>query len=416
MLKRIHVHDLTLGMFIHEFCGSWMEHPFWRTRFLLTSAQDLQRIRATTIQEVWIDTTRGRDTAAGAAAVTRDQASADAQALLEQSQQLAAQAAAPPLAPTTMAQELQQAIAICSGTRAAVADMFHAARMGQAVDVAATPRLVDGISTSMARNPHALISLARLKTANEYTYMHSVAVCALMVALARQIGLDEATTRLAGQAGLLHDLGKARVPQQLLDKPGKLTDAEFDVVRRHPVAGHELLAGSGLHPQVLDACLHHHEKIDGSGYPHRQAGAGISLLARMAAVCDVYDAITSDRPYKRGWDPALALHRMAEWSRSHFDNLLFQAFVKAIGIYPVGALVRLQSERLGVVVAQSEGALLAPHVKVFFSTRTGRRIPEELVDLAQQRAGDRIAAREDPRHWPFGDLAQLWSGRPSLRW
>ena len=177
-----------------------------------------------------------------------------------------------------------------------------------------------------------------------------------------------------------------------------------------------LKEGGSVEDAVLDACRHHHEKMDGSGYPGKLKGDEISLIARMTAICDVYDAITSDRPYKSGWDPAESLRRMAEWTKGHFDPRLFQAFVKSIGIYPVGSLVRLTSGRIGVVMEQGQQSLTSPKVKVFFSTKSDLRIPPEVVDLAAPGCAEKIVAREDPDKWKFPDLNQLWSGFAGQAW
>jgi HD-GYP domain-containing protein (c-di-GMP phosphodiesterase class II) len=289
--------------------------------------------------------------------------------------------------------------------------MFEEARMGNAVDAGNALQVVEEISDSVARNPGALISLARLKTADDYTYMHSVAVCAMMVALAKQLGLDEKQTRLAGIAGLMHDLGKAAMPNDVLNKPGKLSDAEFAVIKGHPQAGYELLlTGTNVDPVTLDVCLHHHEKVDGSGYPKGLKGDQISLMAKMGAVCDVYDAITSNRPYKAGWDPAESMRRMAEWTNGHFDARVFQAFVKSLGIYPIGSLVKLSSGHLAVVVEQTGRSLTMPLVKVFYSTKSELRITPRIIDLSTTGATEKILSREDPDKWSFPDLKELWSG------
>jgi HD-GYP domain-containing protein (c-di-GMP phosphodiesterase class II) len=287
--------------------------------------------------------------------------------------------------------------------------MFQQARMGRAIDSERAGALVNEISASVLRNPGALISVARLKTVDDYTYMHSVAVCALMIALGRQLDLAEPEIREAGLAGLLHDVGKMAIPLAILNKPGKLTGEEFALVQSHPVAGHRMLSeGGGASAASLDVCLHHHEKVDGSGYPDRLRGNAISLYARMGAVCDVYDAITSDRPYKRGWDPSEALHKMAEWKDGHFDDRIFGAFVKSLGIYPVGSLVRLQSGRLAVILEQTDKSLVTPIVKAFFSTRSQARIAPVLIDLSRPGSSDGIASREDPEKWGFPDLSTLW--------
>ena len=390
-------------MHLHELCGSWMDHPFWRSKFTLTDPEDIRRILESGIVEVWIDTDKGLDVPEAAKAETEESAT-DLLMKAEVAQHLKA------TGPASMSEELQRAAMICAKAKKAVVSMFQEVRMGNAISAGAAGELVEEISSSVLRNPGALISLARLKTADDYTYMHSVAVCALMVSLARQLGLDENEVREAGMAGLLHDLGKALMPMAVLNKPGKLTDDEFRIIKGHPVEGHRLLVeGKTYSDIVLDVCLHHHEKVDGSGYPDRLGGDSISLFAKMGAVCDVYDAITSNRPYKAGWGPAESLRKMTEWSKGHFDERVFQAFIKSIGIYPVGSLVMLSSSRLAVVVEQSEKSLLAPRVKVFFSTKSQTYIVPELIDLSRPSATEKITSHEDAAKWGIKNLDELWT-------
>lgn len=421
MLIRIHTKQLRLGMHVHELCGSWMDHPFWRGAFMLDNPKDLKTILATGIKEVWIDDAKGLGVDDGlkettvAAEVETTLTHADTPPQPDKPEQPETPRNKPQRVDT--AKEAARALIVCSQSKQAVSSMFHEARMGKALNTEDGLPIVEEISASVMRNPGALIGLARLKNKDDYTYMHSVAVCALMVSLARQLGLDDAQTRQAGLAGLLHDIGKMMIPLDILNKPGKLTDEEFMVVKSHPAEGHKmLLEGQGVNDTTLDVCLHHHEKTDGSGYPERLHDAQISLHAKMGAVCDVYDAITSNRPYKNGWEPAEALRKMAEWSKGHFDPGIFQAFVKSIGIYPVGSLIKLESNRLGVVVEQSEKSLLQPKVKVFFSIKSDSRIAPEILDLSKPLCKDKIVSHENPAKWHFPDIQELWSGQAAASW
>lgn len=399
-------------MHIDGFCGTWMEHPFWRNHFVLTDPKDIERVLASSIQEVWIDTSQGKDVATGETSL--------AQAASAEQVAQAIQHASEPMRDTTpvsTASEYTRAAQICAKAKHAVTAMFQEARLGNAVDTELAGQLVQEISDSVLRNPGAIINLARLKNADEYTYMHSVAVCALMIALGRKLELDETQVQLLGMAGLLHDLGKAVMPMDVLNKPGSLTDAEFNIIKSHPAQGYQLLLDAHtVDPVVLDVVLHHHEKMNGTGYPQQKKGDDISLYARMGAVCDVYDAITSNRPYKKGWDPAESLKKMAEWTNGHLDPQVFQVFVKSLGIYPTGSLVRLSSGRIGVVTEQNHGTLLKPLVKVFFSTKSDMRIPPEVVNLAAPGCKEKIVERENPDTWRFPDLNELWSGMPLISW
>lgn len=307
MLKKITREQARIGMYVHQLCGSWYAHPFWQRAFLIRDAAMLARIHGGEVKEMWIDTSKGIGIGDGHA----------------------------------------EAVELVARSRAAVSRLFEAASQAAAQlpdslpsalpdAVSSALPVVEDIIGSITHHPGAMLSLVRLRSSDDYTYMHSVAVCALMVALAKHMGMEAGAVRECGLGGLLHDIGKAVVPSDILNKPDRLSKAEFEAVKLHPVAGHALLcAAGGLPAVVTDICLHHHERYDGQGYPSGQAGAAISLEARMGAVCDVYDAITSHRPYKAPWSPPDALRRMADWTRDgHFDPAVFAAFVRCLGITP----------------------------------------------------------------------------------
>lgn len=402
MLKRIPVAELRLGMFVHSLCGPWLAHPLWRTRFRLDDPALLARLRDSGIAECLIDPERGLDVAP------------------------AVESAAPPPAatpepptpaaprPVSLEAEARQAARLCALAREQVASLHEEARLGRALDVEGCVPLVDEIAASMQRNAGALLGMVRLKAHDDYTFMHSVAVCTLMVVLARRLDHDEAQVREAGLAGLLHDVGKARIPLEVLNKPGRLDAAEFQLVQQHPQLGAQMLRDSGTaSAMAIDVCLHHHERPDGGGYPDRLAGDALSLHARMGAICDVYDAITSNRPYKAGWSPDESIARMAAWTREgKFDAALFRAFVDCVGIYPVGSLVRLKSQRLAVVIEHHPHAPTTPRVKVFYSIRAQMQQPPEDLDLSHPACGERIVARESNRQWKFPFLDALVSAAP----
>jgi HD-GYP domain-containing protein (c-di-GMP phosphodiesterase class II) len=400
MLKRISVSDLRVGMYLHELGGAWLDHPFWRASFKIEDAQSLRKICASGICEAWIDTAKGLDVVGG---VTEAEAAAE----VELDLQLGATSVAPPQRKATEA-EVAKAAEVCARAVAEVGSIFNEARMGKAIQAETLLPVANQIAASVERNPGVLSALLRLRRQDTYTYMHSVSVGALMVGLGRQLGLDASLLPELGLAGLLHDIGKVGIELELLNKKGRLTDEEFDRLREHAPYGHRLLLKGKASEIALNVTRHHHERADGSGYPDRLTGAGIDLHARMAAVCDVYDATTSNRPYKDAWPPAYALRKMAEWSRSQYDTSVFHAFVRTVGIYPVGTLVRLKSGYLGVVVDQNENALLTPRVKVFFAIAKGHRVPVKIVDLPED--GDEILSHEDPAIWGIEDLHALWSG------
>lgn len=401
MIVGIAVNELRLGMYLYKLDVFWLKHPLVGNEMLLTYETQIKVIQNSGVREVWIDLSRGRgvDVKTG---IVENVVLPEAEAPSGyQSPEVDRDQ------PVTLRGEMAQAQKICLAAKGPVMDMFSDARMGKTIDANSTLPLVNDIAGSLSRHPAALLSVVRLKSHDDYTYLHSVAVCALMLSLAAQLKLDQHQTKRAGMAGLLHDVGKAAVPLTILNKPARLTEEEFEEMKIHPVAGAEILRISGADADLQDVALHHHEKINGTGYPHGLRGNAISLLARMASICDVYDAVTSDRPYKAGWNPASAMHQMANW-HGHFDRKLLHSFVKAVGIYPVGSLVRLSNGLLGVVTEPGEHSLLQPKVCIFWSLNSGKRLTPYEVDLASQHASESIVGPEEAGHWPGIDVNALW--------
>ncbi|MBV8623049.1 MAG: HD-GYP domain-containing protein [Herbaspirillum sp.] len=387
MLKKIKVEDLVLGMYFCGFEAAWLDHPFWKNKFLLKNDADLKQAHASGIAYCWIDISKGLDVG-----LEEDEDEDEEVTALADAPAAPAPASEPPPAPAIDA-TLLDAVALRETAKKATKAMFSEARMGRVLDMDRCVSVVEDIAGSVFQSPNGMLSVLRLKLADEYTYLHSVAVCALMVALGRTLGMDEKSCREAGLGGFLHDVGKAFIPHELLNKPGKLTEDEFTLIKKHPELGYKYLSQDPNVPDYArDVCLHHHEKIDGNGYPQALRSGSISLYARMAAICDVYDALTSDRPYKRAWDPAEAISTMATWT-GHFDRAMFLAFVKTLGIYPVGSIVKLESGRSGFVIRQNAQDLTRPVLKVFRYNDDMQVSDTEILDLLATPEADTIVAR-----------------------
>jgi HD-GYP domain-containing protein (c-di-GMP phosphodiesterase class II) len=229
-----------------------------------------------------------------------------------------------------------------------------------------------------------------------------------MVSFCNAMGMSKEVIHHAGIGGMLHDIGKMKVPDEILNKPDRLTEREFSVMKCHVVESKKILSQArGISETAITVAAQHHERHDGSGYPLGLKGHEISELGQMAAIVDVYDALTSDRCYHKGMPPTDALRKIYEWSKFHFNPELVQAFMRSIGIYPVGTLVRLESGRLGVVVEQNEKSLISPKVKVFFSTKSNAHIKPEIIDLSRSMGhggADKIVSHESPERWHLDPL------------
>ncbi len=396
MIKRIPASELRVGMYIHELDCDWLSHPFFKNQFKLSSDAQIAKVIDSGIHYVYIDTERGLD-------VPDAPTEEEVRDALQEEMIALATAEQPTIIHASREEEIQRAHAIKGRAQALVRNVMADARLGRAVELEQVDHVVENITESILRNSGAIVGLLTIKNKDDYTFLHSVSVCALLVAFCRTMKLDAETTRLAGMGGLLHDTGKAFVPDAVLNKPGKLTDEEFEIIKRHPRDGYEvLLKTPEVGPIPLDITLHHHERMDGSGYPDKLKPEQIPQLVRMSSIVDVYDAITADRCYHRGMPATDALRKLHEWSAFHFDPVLVQAFIRCVGIYPVGALVRLESGRLGVVMEQNDKNLLQPQLKIVFSTRSNSRVEPYDLDLSRPMGAggaDRIVGHEDPAKW-----------------
>jgi putative nucleotidyltransferase with HDIG domain len=362
VLKRIDIEKVSVGMFL--------EDVFDKDGILLLSAntairseEQITRLRARGVRSVYINVRKGRDIEPGEAGP--DPLIADRE--------------------RAYYEELARARDIHAETAITAREALVAARAGRPFSLNRTRKAAESIVESILRNPDALVSLSQIKGYDEYTYTHSVNVGILVTSLAREMGYEGERLVNIGLGGLLHDIGKMRVPESVLNKPGRYTDIEFKVMKRHPEHGLVIVGErSGVAPLTKVVIAQHHERFDGSGYPKGLAGEGIDQAGVIAAVADVYDALTSDRVYRAAWTPQKALATIFQGCDRDYSRRVVELFTKHLGIYPVGSFVKLKSGEMGVVVRVSRGSLLWPIVLVLFDT-AGRRRAEPLErNLAEQ--------------------------------
>jgi putative nucleotidyltransferase with HDIG domain len=395
MAKKISVEQLKPGMYIADLGADWMDHPFLRNQFPVKDEAMVRRIADAGIRELYIDPAQGLDVAD---APTEHEVHRELEAEMQR-------VAAEPIQIRRVGtrEELGRARVVHGEANKIIHNIMNDVRLGKQVQVEAVEPVVEKMTESILRNSGALLSLCRVKSKDDYTFQHSVSVCALLVAFCRAANLDAETIRLAGIGGLLHDIGKVHVPIKLLNKPDRYTEDEFTRMKNHVVESKKILdATDGISEISVQVAYEHHERHDGSGYAQGLKGEQISRMGRMAAICDVYDAITSDRVYHKGLAPHEALRKIFEWSKFHFDPALVQQFMRATGIYPVGTMVMLESGRIGVVLEQSEVSLLRPLVRVFYDSKRMLYIPPAEVDLAKPEGhggADKILSHETPEKW-----------------
>lgn len=394
MKKKVDVHDLSKGMYVTELDRPWLGTPFLFQGFEIQSDEELAQLRSL-CQHVYV---LNEDTLSGPAvrqtkprtAVTAPKThivihtSLDV-AVTETASRAIPKNGTPPnryTDQTPVEEELQQATEIEKSTRDVLYSILDDVRLGRAVDTPGAKKAVAKMTESIIRNPDALVWLTHLKKKHEYTALHSLRVSVLALALGRHLGYDEERLNILGIGALLHDIGKLRVPIEILDKPGSLTRDEFEIMKQHVPNGMKILENAeGIPPSALEVIGRHHERYSGNGYAFGLQGDAIGEFGLISAIVDTYDAITSDRSYHLSLSAADALKIIYEGRERAYHPWLTEQFIQCMGIFPIGSIVELSTGNIGVVITANRQRRLRPRVAVVLSPEKKPLAPVNILDL-----------------------------------
>lgn len=382
MKVKVDVSQLKKGMYVCELDRPWTETSFLLQGIMIEGIDDISQVQET-CKYVYIDSEKSDESIAANLKSLSSQASTIANYSSGSIEHESAQA---DLEQHTFKKELNIARKLHERTRSYVDQALEDVRLGQAVDTEGAKEIVSEVANSITRSPHALVWLTNMKERDEYTSIHCMNVCVMAVSFGQSLGLSKAELEVLGLGGLLHDLGKMRIPLEILNKPSKLTFEEFEVMKTHPMEGYNMLKEqSDLPSEVLDIVKHHHERRNGKGYPSQLDGDQINNMTRIVAIVDVYDAITSDRCYHDAITPYDALKNMYEWVKEDFDKEMIEQFIKCLGIYPIGSVVELNMGHVGIVVSASEKSKLRPIVMLVLNSKREKFPKPKLVNLAHPK-------------------------------
>lgn len=388
MKIKVYVNELTAGMYVSELDRPWLETPFMFQGFVIQTPEELEQLR-NICAFVFVDGEKSAPDAAHKLYAATNAPNRSAQSRTGGSNTAASKRsnknkqAAAESERKEFYGELQIARQHYKNTYQYIEEALEDVRLGRAVDTKSARELVAELTDSIVRNHNALVWLTNLKERDTYTTTHCINVCILTLSFGRCLGLERDMLDVAGLGALLHDLGKMKVPSDVLNKPGKLTQDEFEIVKGHPVHGFEMLKNEpGLRPEVLDIVRSHHERLDGRGYPDGLEENQIGKLTRMVSIIDVYDAITSDRVYHDGMPPHVAVKNMYNWAPNNFDQRLMEGFIRCIGIYPVGSLVELTTGHVGVVMQTDTKSRLRPVVILVLDSEKQPYKTRKYINLA----------------------------------
>ncbi|MBI3794244.1 MAG: HD-GYP domain-containing protein [Nitrospinae bacterium] len=377
VIKKVRVERLKPGIFIHDFDQGWLEIPFMRRSLMLTDDKMITKILEHGIHEVYIDTSKGDD-------ISDAPTAEEAKAMTEKAVLDISGTEPAKVEESSFVQEIKRAGGIRKEAQTVITNTMESIRNGKQIDHRVVDKVVDDLVDSIFNNSSALLCLNQIRDRDAYTFQHSVSVCTLMTTFCKAMKFKKDLTKQVAVGALLHDLGKMFIPKEILNKPSKLTPSEFDVMKSHVLLARNAFKNyDGISSSAENVIMQHHEKFDGSGYPHKLKGAEISNIGLMGAIVDVYDALTANRCYHDGMSPTEALQKIYEWSTYHFKRDFVEHFIRTLGVYPTGTIVTLSSGFVAVVVETSTKGSTRPKVRVVFNSKSKTPVSPHIdVDLS----------------------------------
>ncbi|WP_026244517.1 HD-GYP domain-containing protein [Dasania marina] len=353
--KKLLIGELKPGMYVSSLDRPWIETPFLMQGFLITNEQDIEDIGKYCLF-VYIDTAASISQAKDLAAAKGCNKETIRQLFPHRKLRSHSDS-------NSIDVELRKARPILETFTHTVSSIFNNAHQHAPIDIAEVRLAITPMVNSIIRNPDACIWLTRLRKSDDYTYQHAISASIWAVALGRHLGLPKADLQTLAIGVTLFDIGKMFLPSELIHKQGRLTDDEFTLIQSHvPLGLEKVIKSGGINNTIKDIIAYHHERYDGTGYPHRLKGDDIPIFARIAAIADCYDAITSTRPYAPAISPVTAIKKLYDWRGHAFQSELIEEFIQAIGIFPAGTLVELSSGEVGVVLAEYRTRRLRPKI------------------------------------------------------
>lgn len=360
--QKVGVQDLKIGMYVSRLDRPWLETRFLFQGFHISNDRDIQELQQH-CEHVFIDPERGESAQRPLKPIVT---SGGKDKLAKVFQKAHSEQRYPII--TSVEEELQASTESRRHTLDVVTNMLEDLKAGRRIKVQAIRQAVEGMIASIIRNPDAFFWLTRLKDKDTYAYAHCVDACGLAVAFGRHLGFSKPELEDLAVGTLLFDVGKLQLPVELLKKPGRLTDQEYALIRRHVEFGARMVSEmKGSNKEIISVVLHHHERHDGSGYPRGVPGRRIPVKGRIAALVDCYDAITSERAYSHAMSAYDAVQLIYKWRDKDFQADMVEQFIQCIGLYPIGTLVELSTGEVGIVMAQNRVRRLRPKVMLILN-------------------------------------------------